>query len=302
MKKIYSLIYNLFVLLKVFCPVISLLYVLLWTISFVKISFYQILSIPFEPLANFINSIYPLTINYEGRLIDMSYIACSALFILFHYIFSFFAQRTIDLYDFQEKTTIKKRHRDIKKININLEKELNKELKKYSNFTLLFNVSLKSAYGTSENRKEEFETLKKSFYLHIIKNLKLRFKNSKGIISDKMFVLCENFSYFDKFITNFIEDIKSFKETNSQININTEFSISIDAVKSDTNIHGALEFLEKIDSFNYKNKIIVTSAFKLKYESLENVKFKITPLGVSRLFIEPDEYTDYELYDLRFKN
>lgn len=302
MKKIYTLIYNFFIILKVLCPIISFFYTILWFIGFLQISVYSTLSIPFEPFAIFVNSLYPIVINYEGQNINMSYIVCSGLFIVFHYLFDFCAQRIVDLYSLEEKRILKKRSNEVKKINASLEKEYNKEITRYSSFALLLNITIKEGYNIVNNRKNEIDKLKKEFYEHIIRNVKLKYKNSKGIILDKMFLVCEDFQYFEDFIMNFVGDIKSFKEKNEQNDLFTEFSISIDAIRLNSNALHAMEFLEKVDSFNYKDKIVVTSAFKLRYEKNKNNKYKIVPLGISRFFSEPDDYIDFELYSLNSKN
>ena len=302
MKKFYTYAHNFFIILKVFCPIISFLYALLWIISFLNIPFFKIISIPFAPFAQFVNIIFPINIDYEGRLIDMSYIVCSGLFILFHYVFGFFAQSVIDLYNFEESQIAEKNKREVKKINKNLEKEFKEEIRKYCNFTFLFNLILKPGYDLSISRKGEFDILKKEFYSHITKVINTKYKNSKYLASDKLFLVCENFNCFDDFMINFIEEIKTFNATMLEKDISMEFSLSLNAVKSVTNIFNAMEFLEKIDSFNYKNKIITTSAFKLRYEQAKNHKFKIMPLGISRFFNGPDDYIDFELYNLKLKN
>ena len=301
MRKFYTIIYNFFILIKVLCPIISFLYTFLWVISFLNAPFYKVLALPFEPFAQFINMIYPMNINYENRLINMSYIICSGLFIIFHYLFDFLAQRMIDLYNFEERHIENKKIKEIKKINKTLEKEFAKEMEKYSNFTILFNIILKSTYNSENNRKEEFNNLKDEFYKNIIKTVKSKYQNSKGIISDKMFLLCNDFNNFDTFMFDFINSIKAFKQKNIENEIETDFLISIDAIKFGANIYNAMEFLENIETFNYKNKIIATSAFKVRYEKMDLRKFKIITLGVSRFFREPDDYTDYELYQLKTK-
>lgn len=301
MKKIYVSVYNFFIILKVFCPIISFLYALLWFISFLKLSFYQTLSIPFEPFAQIIKTLHPLNIEFQGNLVDMSYIAASGLFIVFHYIFGFFAQRVIDLYNFDEMLAIRKKNKEVKKINIAIKKEYEQEVERFSRFALLFNLDLKPTYNLNISRKGEFDILKKEFYTHIVKNVSSKYKNAKGIMSDKLFLVCDDFDSFDDFILRLIGEIKTLKKENSKKDIITEFSVSIDAIKSCSNVFSTMEFLEKVDSFNYKNKLVVTSAFKIKYEQKTNTKFKLTPLGISRFFEDPDDYTDFELFGLKFK-
>ena len=302
MRKFYKLTYNFFILLKVLCPIISFCYTFLWVISFLKAPFYNTLAIPFEPFAQFVNIIHPININYEGELINMSYIVCSGLFIIFHYIFDFFALRIVDLYNLEEDRLERKRNREVRKININLQKELNKEIKKHTNFTLLFNLTLKSGYNLAKDRSNEFNFLKKEFYTHIIKNVNLKYNESKCIITDKLFISCENFDSFDNFMTDFINDVRAFNKTAEQKDIEVEFSISLDAIKSSKNMFNTIELLEKIDSFNYKNKVVATSAFKLRYEQIKEPKYKIVPLGISRFFKDVDDYIDFDLYNLKSKN
>ena len=92
------------------CPIISFCYTFLWVVSFLKAPFYKTIAIPFEPFAQFVNIIHPININYEGELINMSYIVCSGLFIIFHYIFDFFALRIVDLYNLEEDRLERKRN------------------------------------------------------------------------------------------------------------------------------------------------------------------------------------------------
>ncbi len=301
MKKIYVATYNFFIILKVLCPIISFLYALLWFISFLQLSFYETLSVPFEPFAYIIKVMHPLSVEFQGRMIDMSYIVASGLFILFHYIFDFFAQRVVDLYNFEEMRAMRKKDKEIKKINIALKKEFEQEVERFSRFALLFNLELKAAYNLNISRKGEFDNLKKEFFAHIVKNVSSKYKNAKGIMSDKLFLVCDDFKNFDDFILRLIAEIRTFKQNCSAKDIVVDFAISIDAIKSNSNVFLAMEFLEKVDSFNYKNKLTVTSAFKMKYESRANARFKLIPLGISRFFQDPDDYTDFELFNLKLK-
>ena len=103
-------------------------------------------------------------------------------------------------------------------------------------------------------------------------------------------------------MTDFINDVRAFNKTAQQKDIEAEFSISLDAIKSSKNMFNTIELLEKIDSFNYKNKVVTTSAFKLRYEQIKNSKYKIVPLGISRFFKDVDDYIDFDLYNLKSKN
>lgn len=301
MKEIYTSIYNFLIVLKVACPVISFLYALMWFISFFQLSAFAVMSIPFEPFAIFIKSVYDLNFIFEGRVIDMTYIIASGLFIVFHYILGFFANRVIDLYNLEEMRIIKKKGFEEKTVNSRLQKDFDEEISRYARFTILFSLVLKPAYNLSVSRKGEFDTIKKEFYSHIVRNVSSRHKNSKGIISDKMFLVCEDFKNFDVFLLDFINEIKKFNAANAQKDIVTEFSVSLDAIKEGANVFKAMEFLEKIDSFNYKNKVITTSAFKVRYETNKESLFKIVPLGTSRFFEEPDDFIDFELFKLKLK-
>ncbi len=299
MKKFYTSLYNFFIILKVLCPVISFFYALLWVISFSGLSIYTTLNLPFEPFAEIARGILPFNIDYGGRDIDMSYIVCSGLFIVFHYIFDFFAERTIDLYNFEETQKMNKKNKEIESINASIKKELESEVDRHSRFAILFNLVLKPAYNLAVSRKGEFDLLRKNFYGHIIKDISSKYKNSQGIISDKLFLVCDDFERFDSFIMQFLEEIKKFNKENESKDIESEFSMCINAIKMDGNVYNAMEFLEKIDSFNYKNKLVCTSAFRLKYEKKQDAKFKIIPIGVSRFFMEPDDFEDFELFNLK---
>ena len=301
MKKIYVSIYNFFIILKVLCPLISFFYALLWFISFFQLPFFKIINLPFEPFADVVRTFYSFDIEFQGKIVDMSYIAASGFFIIFHYIFNFFAQRVVDLYNFEEMQILRKKDKEVKKVNLLIKKEFEQEIEKIERFALLFNLELKPAYNLAISRKGEFDILKKEFFSRIVENISSKYKNAKGMMSDKLFLVCDDFKNFDDFILRLVGEIKTFKKESSKKDIVAEFSISIDAIKSKSNVFGAMEFLEKVDSFNYKNKLVVTSAFKIKYEQKTNTKFKLVPLGVSRFFEDPDDYTDFELFSLKFK-
>lgn len=302
MKKIYTSIYNFFIVLKVVCPIISFLYALLWFVGFFGIPFYTALALPFEPFAQIIRTVHPVVIMFQDTAVDMAFIVASGLFIGFHYVFGFFAQRVVDLYNFEEERINARKKQEIKHINHLIKREFDEEIERYISFTVLFNLMLKPAYNLSVSRKGEFSLLKKDFYTHIVKNVSSKYKNAKGIMSDKMFLVCEDFIHFDDFIVKFLNEIKEFNAENLKKDITTEFSISIDAIKSGANVFKAMEFLEKIDSFNYKNKLIATSAFKIRYEKAAGSLFRTIPLGTSRFFEEPDDFIDFELFHLKMKN
>lgn len=301
MKKIYVSVYNFFIILKVLCPVISFLYALLWFIGFFQFSFYESFSAPFEPFANLINVLHPLNIEFQGRLVDMSYIVASGLFIVFHYIFDFFAQRVVDLYNFEEMQAMRKKDKEIKKMNAALKKEVDNEIENFGRFAILFSLELRPAYNGPAGKKGEYDYVKKDFFTHIVENVSSKYKNAKGVMSDKLFLVCEDFRSFDSFILQLIEEIRKFKIEIAKKDLIVEFLISTDAIKMRSNVFKTMEFLEKVDSFNYKNKVVVTSAFKFRYEKNSYTRFKLIPLGISRFFDGPDDYTDFELYNLKLK-
>lgn len=299
MKKIYTLLYNFLTILKVLCPIISFLYALMWFIPFFDRTLFLSLNGPFEPFAIIVRELHPSAIIFQGEVIDMSYIISSALFIGFHYIFGFFANKMGDLYNYDEILKIRKQDREVKEMNTVIKREYEREMTNYSRFTLLFNLILNPAYDKTAKRKNEFNLLKKDFYAHLVKKISSKYKNAKGIMSDKMFLVCEDFEHFDQFIEKFVEEIKIFILENIEKDITTDFCLSIDAIKPERNIFKAMEFLEKIDSFNYKNSVIATSAFKHKYEKDINSRFVVVPIGTSRFFEEPDDFEDFELYKLK---
>lgn len=299
MKEIYTFLYRFFIVLKVLSPILSFQYVLLWFLVIANTPNIEVLTSFFNGPAEFVGSIVDCNIMVSGNSVDMSYIAVAIVFLVLHFIFGFIAARIIDIYVVEEKRTVQRKLFEEKKVNSDLKKDLNKEFKKYNNFILLLEVELSSTYNTTN--AIDFNQIKQDFYNHLAKVLSGGFLNTKTKIGEKLLVVCEDWSRFDDFIMAFSSEVKNFRLENAKKDITTDFTVALDALKEGEDTEAKKEFLAKIDSFNYKNKIVATSAFKVKYLMNENTKFRMDPLGVSRFFEKDGKHTDFDLFCVKIK-
>lgn len=301
MKNIYTTFFNLFTTLKVICPLIAFLYCFMWFVTFFNPPFTEFLIIPFEPLAEVIRSVYKLEVSFEDKKFEITYIIATVVLIIFHHIFGLLANLVVKLYKFDEMRQIWLRSNEEKRVNHTLSRDFQHELTHYTKYAILFNLTLKQGYDVRANSKAELDALRKDFYAKLLYSITKKYSDTKGVSTNKLFLVMNDFETFDTMLLEFLQVIKNFINENAKKDIVSEFSISIEALKEDSSVTKALELLEKIDSFNFKNKVAVTSAFKIKYEnSKELSKFRTIPLGVSRFFKEEDEFEDFELYNLKF--
>ena len=302
MKEIYSFIYNIFILLKVACPILSVVFIIIWFAQFFNTNLYEYWTNYVQAFIYIANSFGDFIFDFRSTTADLTCIVIAAALIVLHYIFGFLAARVVDIYTMEENRTVYKKTFDEKRVNVDIKRDLNKELGKYKNFALLLEVILSPTYAMASDKDSDFKKIKAKFYQELTNNLFTKHRSLQGQqIGEKLILTCDEYANFDTFITNFTDEIKKFGISNIQNDISTEFLISIDALKMETPLKEKEAFLNKINSFNYRNKIVTTSAFKVKYEMNPEKKFRMDPLGISRFFEPNGQYTDFDLFSIKVR-
>ncbi len=299
MKKLYNGINIFLSYIKALCPILSALYMALWFIGFSPLVIPQKFIDVVEIFAQMIRNIVHIEIPHKDTPVDMTYIICGLVFMAFFFVITFFIKVVKELIAHDDRVKHKGKVVEQDIVNKSLELDYEAEIKRFCVFVILFDVNLKFLNENLADTTIDLEEFKTTFYSEISTVIRAKYKNVKFMMSDKLFLAQNSFDIFDTFISDLLSLLEEFVKKCANENVNVEFSTSIDALKSDKNIFSYIDILEKIYSFNYKNRVIITSAFKTRYEILNRQRYRFNSIGVSRFFSGQGRHQDFELYELK---
>lgn len=311
MKIILEKIQKLFEVLQFICALTAVMYGFIW--------FYRAFQLPYtldNAIAECIPNIFRFlfsnpSVNFQGVVIDMSYLFASIsiflLNILIVFITGFIERGVYEL----EMLEIQNKDREERVLNAELEREHNTKTLEYDNFVAL--VDLNFQYVLEANAvsdKVDFDVLKQHCFEIFMKKLELPMGSKIGIENKKLLICVNNFDVFDRIVADCLEILKALYKANKEKKVITSFIFSTDATKSIVEIEETLKILEKITTFNYRNKIVVTTNFLSRYDYSLNDKMEAKTMGISRFFGKRSidsrgqvqyESEDFELYSMKFK-
>jgi hypothetical protein len=250
------------------------------------------------------------TTTFQGQTIDMSYVVLTVI-LAFGYVF--FAQVAI-LYDKlvyeSELTEIRLKKEEENSVNRELQKNLKYELMQFSSFITF--LELHFDYSVDPNvlkNKPDLKVMRDESCKKVLNSISKEYKSLKKIKGSKIVFIVDDFEVFDNFLLDLLMIIKKLYASNRDYDVETSFTLSCDITKSMEDYQKELSILEKIATFNYKGKIVVTTAFGNRYNYKKAQKFYLRSMGLSRFFEKKPNgkggfefiSEDFDLYSLKLK-
>jgi hypothetical protein len=295
-----------------FCSIyFAVFYGFIWVYRAFSMPYEFFINSPIEWLPSIVRGIMRnYTTNFQGQTIDMSYVVLTVI-LAFGYVF--FAQIAI-LYDNlvyeSELAEIRMKKEEENSVNRELQRTLKYELMQFSAFIIF--LELHFDYTVDPNilkEKMDIKVIKEESCRKILNSISKEYKAIKKIKGSKMVFMVDNFELFDNFLLDLLGTIKKLYASNRDHDVETAFTLSCDIVKSLQDYKKELSILEKIATFNYKGKIVVTTAFSNRYNYKQNQKFYLRSMGLSRFFEKKPNgrggfefiSEDFDLYSLKLK-
>ncbi len=295
-----------------FCSIyFAVFYGFIWVYRAFNMPYEFFINSPIEWLPAIVRSImHNYSTVFQGQTVDMSYIVLTVI-LAFGYVF--FAQIAV-LYDKlvyeSELAEIKMKKEDENSVNRELQKNLKYEIMQFSCFIMF--LELHFDYTIDPNLlkdKIDIEKIKEESCKKVLNSIPKEYKTVKKIKGNKVVFIVENFEVFDDFLLELLKVIKKLYLENRGHDFETTFTLACDAVKSLENYQKELNILEKIATFNYKGKIVITTSFSNRYNYKQTQKFYLRSMGLSRFFEKKPNgkggfefiSEDFDLYSLKLK-
>ncbi len=312
MKHLFTALYKIAEIVQALCVWLAFLCIAVWCYRFINFAydgsgFFGII----EYVPNIVRNMMPYTVDFAGRPIDISYFPAAVILFVVHLAIKTALMEVLEacIRESQKREFLNK-----EKEEAELNKEIEEELKKTTLvnrcFVGLLDIHLE--YTTDENLtkdRRKIADIKEDNNKYILYNL-FEKQGIKGALKGgKIVIVCDNFNKFDVHLRGLVNLIKEIYPKNKANGIQTSFTLSYDALSDPTLKGPAIKVLEKISSFRYYNKIIVTTLFASRYGYFEYPAFDLRTMGISRFFekiVEPNgEYgfksEDFDLYSLKFR-
>lgn len=307
MNQIYRIANNIANIIKVVCTTAAVFYGLAWLLHLANLSLTPIEAV-FDPLADIVRIFFNISVDFSGRAVDMTYIITAVVLLLLYPVFSVIGKFCVAAIEQLEAAAEKKREREVRMVNARLDKEYKSEIYAYSRFIFLFEFNFTLMVDPNLMAYQvDLAKLKQECYTKMKTLIRAKYTASVGIENEKIHFAIDDFSIFDKFLPDFLGVVSSISNKNREIEVNTSFNLTIDALRQEDKKSYSLALMEKISTFNYRNRAITTGAFATRYNLQEVQDFRASTIGVSRFFEkEVDEngnakYVDFELFSLKKK-
>lgn len=311
MEQRYRRLYDFVSTIRVLCILVTISYVIFWFLKTINFPFIKYVGIIFNPLTNIIKTSNFLNwaIKYKNFYIDMTPIIAALGFQMIYFMLQP-ALNTIRALDRRHRLNkIAEKRLEEKLVNENLKEIFINKTLEYTKFAILLTLNVKADINPNMIEKNiDTKNMPMMEYVRIVNTMRKKYPTCKAITPGKLFIVYDNFTIFDDFLSDIVSEVKIFCSENQEKGLVTEFKIAIDAVEETGRVSKILEFLEKISALGYSNKAISTPAFKMRYElNSQKNKYNLETIGISRFFESNTDKTqkgvDIELFCLKtFKN
>lgn len=278
----------------------AVLYVLYWFLCLLHLPFIQyvklVLGIPVNLLENFVR----LNIDYGNDVIDMIPLVVAAIFQGFYHVFNYLVSVVEKMEEKHELNVIAEKKLEEKLVNENLKEIFKNKTMQYTKFAILLNLDMKPMVDPNMvDNSQNYRELAAQEYAKIASKMRKKYTACKAIAPGKLFMVYDNFALFDDFFTDILKEVKEISTKNTEKQISTDFILAIDALKESDKVAGALDLLEKVLTFNYTNKALATSSFKVRYKLNSQNKYSLETMGISRFFEKVPANIQGEVQDLQ---
>ncbi len=307
MEQKYRRLYDFVSTIRVLCILCTISYVVFWFLKIINFPCINYAGIVFNPLTSIIKATHFLnwTIKYNDFYIDMTPIIAALGFQTIYFLLQP-VLNTIKVLDRRHRLNkIAEKRLEEKLVNENLKEIFINKTLEYTKFAILLSLNVKADINPNMIEKNiDTNNMPMLEYVKIVNIMRKKYPTCKAITPGKLFMVYDNFTIFDDFLSDIITEVKSFCAENQEKGLITEFKVAIDAVEESGKVSKILEFLEKISALGYTNKAISTPAFKMRYNlNSQKNKYNLETIGISRFFENNLDKTqkgiDIELFSLK---
>lgn len=304
MEEKYRKIYDFISMTRVICSLLAIIYVAYWFLKLANFPFVQYIGVLLNPPVDFLKLFLEWNIEYNEIGIDMVPVIVAVLFQAVHFALHPFLGM-IEKMDKEHKlSVIAEKRLEEKLVNENLKEIFVNKTMEYNKFGILLILSVKS--GIDENmldKRPDYKEIIRGGYMNIVNLIRKKYVSCKAIMPGKLFMVYDNFALFDDFLSDILNEVKTFCAKNNEQGLSSEFVFIIDAIKDDASLARILDNLEKISTLNYANKALATMPFNIRYKLNSQNKFMLETMGISRFFEKNPDNTqksiDFELFSIK---
>lgn len=302
MKKIYFTLFAIFQILKVATLGLAALYLLFWFYRFFNFPFANSLAMIFDFFIQPITANFPTTQVQGEHIAEYGYFVMGLILCVVVFVFARLEDlmvaldRRYDIKDIVKKQILQE------KVNEELHREMVADIMGYKYFSVFvkFKINFINEIIATTNAINLADAKQRGYnnFITLVKqwlpNLSVVKKGDSAFISG----LWPN--DFDDIITYILEAIKTVKIQNNKDAIKTDFLIIFDCQTDKKTSEGSYLKLSSMSNMEYYNKALVTSAFKARFDLIQNTsKFMTDILGFSVL--DDNKKDDSEIFILKSK-
>ncbi len=295
-----------------FCSIyFAVFYGFIWVYRAFNMPYEFFINSPIEWLPAIARTImHNYTTNFQGQIIDMSYIVLTVVLAIMYVVFAQIAVLYDKLVYESELNEIKVKKEEESSVNRELQKDLKYEIMQYSAFIMFLELHLDYAIDINIlKEKPDMSAIQEESCKKLLNSVSKEYKSIKKVKGSKMVFIADDFEIFDDFLIDLLRAVKKLYAQNIDHDLETTFTLSCDVIKTVQNYQKELRILEKIATFNYKGKVVVTTAFSNRYNYKQIQKFYLRSMGLSRFFEKkPNDRggfefisEDFDLYSLKMK-
>ena len=282
---------------KAICPFLGFAYLMGWLTMVFEDPVFEIINNIIGWFPNLIDTICPRKVDIFGGEHLLGYIYAAALTIISMY---FAMKFNIYLNDckMQNENYVKKI--EVKKTDnaINKSSKVKDDSYRYTHFFGLLELNLEYV-GAIYKPESEMLKLRNEYLKMLVNKLSEKYSNVKFKVTDKVFMVSDEFLIFDPFLLDISKLHKIFVELDNQKSIKTELLLSFSCGNEKNNTAVIEKILEKVNNLKYSNKVIAINEFYKKYEAIKANHFNFTSLGLSRIELYENKEVDVDLYYLK---
>lgn len=293
MRDFYEKIIKILRVLKWFCFFAICAYVLIFSIELLNTQWFQFWDSKFSRVPDFFNMILPFKVTLLNTTVPTGYIFASIYFYIVWLLADFYIESSKEAIF---EISVKQEEEKLKQMTkIHLEKEKLPQENVPDKFYGLFDLELLEDENALS--KTDVNDLKEKYINAIMEKLKEKYQNNEVQFSlcGSIFFIFHDISKWDKLINDFLTLYNSFKEI-AQKTFQLNLKLSFYGHKNVTT-KNAREILIELNNLNLVNKIIVNKEIVNFYEFLKIARFKFTPMGEVKIFLN-NEDKDIEIYRL----
>ena len=283
---------------KAFCPFLGFAYLVGWLTMVFEDPVHFLINDVIGFLPNLIDKLFPHQTDIFGGEYLMGYIYSAALVIISMYAVFRFQIYVTDCKMIRENEAKKIEIKKVKRTNKQVKKMQNDTTYKYTHFFGLLELNLEYLDDFNKS-KEDLIKLRNEYLKMLASKLKEKYPNVKFELSDKVFMISDDFIIFDPFLLDISKLHKIFVELDNQKAIKTELILSFGCGNEKNNEQYIKRVLEKVNCLKYVNKVIAINDFYAKYKAIKARQFSFISLGLSKLEMDESKDVDVDLYYLK---